>query len=40
MANYRYDPLSAQDLSFLLGETATAHMHVGGVLIFGSSDSI
>ncbi len=38
MANYRYDPLSAQDLSFLLGETATAHMHVGGVLIFELGD--
>jgi len=34
VANYRYDRLSAQDNTFLLGETATTPMHVAGVMIF------
>ncbi len=36
--SYRYERLSAQDNSFLLGETETAHMHIGGVSIFELGD--
>ncbi len=32
--SYRYERLSAQDNTFLLGETETAHMHIGGVSVF------
>ncbi|MBW2229571.1 MAG: wax ester/triacylglycerol synthase family O-acyltransferase [Deltaproteobacteria bacterium] len=34
MAQYNYDRLSAQDNSFLLAETAKAHMHVSSTLIY------
>ena len=34
MSSYRYDRLSAQDNTFLVGETPTAHMHIGGTSIF------
>ena len=36
--SYRYERLSAQDNSFLLGETETAHMHIGGVSVFELGD--
>jgi len=38
MGNYRYDRLSAQDNSFLVGETPTAHMHVSGVAMYEVGD--
>ena len=38
MANYRYDRLSAQDNTFLVGETPTAHMHISGVSIYEVGD--
>ena len=34
----KYDRLSAQDNSFLVGETPTSHMHIGGVSIFELGD--
>ena len=34
MASYKYDPLSAQDNSFLLMETPNLHMHVATTQIF------
>lgn len=34
MSDYAYERLSAQDNSFLLGETPNAHMHVAGTQIF------
>jgi WS/DGAT/MGAT family acyltransferase len=34
MASYKYDPLSAQDNSFLLMETPNLHMHVSSTQIF------
>ncbi|MDH3686242.1 MAG: wax ester/triacylglycerol synthase family O-acyltransferase [Myxococcales bacterium] len=34
MPDYAYDRLSAQDNSFLLGETPSAHMHIAGAQIF------
>lgn len=36
--SYRYERLSAQDNTFLVGETETAHMHIGGVSIFELGD--
>jgi WS/DGAT/MGAT family acyltransferase len=38
MPSYRYDPLSAQDNSFLVGETPDTHMHVAGLQIFELGD--
>ncbi len=38
MPGYHYDRLSAQDNTFLVGETPTAHMHIGGVSIYEISD--
>lgn len=38
MPSYRYDRLSAQDNTFLLGETPTAHMHISGVAIYELGD--
>lgn len=34
MVNYHYEPLSAQDASFLVFETPNAHMHVGGIVLY------
>ncbi len=34
----QYDRLSAQDNTFLVGETPTSHMHIGGVSIFELGD--
>jgi len=34
MADYAYERLSAQDSSFLIFETPTTHMHLGGTTIF------
>ena len=34
MPDYAYERLSAQDNSFLLGETPSAHMHIAGAQIF------
>ena len=36
--SHRYDRLSAQDNSFLVSETQTAHMHIGGVSVFELGD--
>lgn len=38
MASYQYDRLSAQDNTFLLAETPTAHMHISGVSLFELGD--
>ena len=38
MPSYRYDRLSAQDNTFLVGETPTAHMHISGLSIFDIGD--
>ncbi len=38
MSSYRYERLSAQDATFLFGETPTSHMHIGGVSIFELGD--
>ncbi len=38
MASYRYDRLSAQDNTFLVGETPTAHMHISGVAMYEVGD--
>ncbi len=38
MPSYRYDRLSAQDNTFLVGETPTAHMHISGLSIFDVGD--
>jgi diacylglycerol O-acyltransferase len=37
-ANYRYDRLSGQDNTFLVSETPTVHMHIGGISIFELGD--
>ena len=37
MASYKYDPLSAQDNSFLLMETPSLHMHVATTQIFDAA---
>jgi hypothetical protein len=34
--SYKYERLSAQDSTFLIGERPTSHMHVTGVEIFES----
>jgi diacylglycerol O-acyltransferase len=34
VSDYAYERLTAQDNSFLLGETPTAHMHIAGAQIF------
>jgi WS/DGAT/MGAT family acyltransferase len=34
MADYAYERLSAQDSSFLIFETPTTHMHLGGTTVF------
>ena len=38
MASYRYDRLSAQDNTFLVGETPNAHMHISGLSVFDIAD--
>jgi WS/DGAT/MGAT family acyltransferase len=38
MSSYRYERLSAQDATFLFGETPTSHMHVGGIAIYELGD--
>ena len=38
MPSYRYERLSAQDNSFLVGETPTAHMHISGLSIYAVGD--
>jgi diacylglycerol O-acyltransferase len=34
MAQQHMDRLSSVDVSFLTNESASSHMHVGGILIF------
>lgn len=34
MTEYAYERLSAQDSSFLIFETPTTHMHLGGTTVF------